>query len=444
MAKKKEKTAAQIKAEERQAAAFKALAAFTHKTAKELDVSTSMADLTSGRQGRNGAIPTASLCADLIMGGGIPKHRLTIFSGWEGTGKTTLMQSSLTNQLTRGGIAHYGDFEGAADGGWIKNGTGVDLTAYEGLKKDSVQTFYPLFDFQSGDDYFRYINRLLEETVKLGLEDLPGLTHLFALDSIPMLPSEGQIEDDDTGDKPWVAILMSRYLRLIRSRFKRANSSMVAINQLRLKIRLKYPNENPEYEPGGNIPRFAADVRLRFDPFKPTKVDGGDHPLLTEKISKPKQGGVSEETNPDGSIDRYVYRKLHTVKNRVFPPFLSTYMRICISKNGGEGTGIDKVFDTLRFYEEIGRLKWENRSGQNGGIFVNLDGKEFSYFDLKKEIETNSDLREEAMDLMECGKAFEGYFARKGADIGKPDPEETEEEAKQLEKAEAEAVNAEE
>jgi hypothetical protein len=121
-------------------------------------------------------------------------------------------------------------------------------------------------------------------------------------------------------------------------------------------------------------------------------------------------------------MDQYVYRRLHTKKNRVVPPLKTTCMRICISKNGGEGTGVDRVFDTLRFFEEIGRLKW------GSGLDIELDGKEFNYFDLKKQIESDSALTDECLDLLDSGKAFLLYKARLGSDIGKADPEDEESE----------------
>jgi len=426
----KAKDEKKVKADQARREAFAKMNAFISKTAKELDVTTSTEELTANRQGRNEAVATASMCADLIMGGGFPKNRMTVISGWEGTGKTTLMQSGMANQLLNGGMAHYGDFEGASDGGWISRGTGINLSHYEGNKKKEIpQTFYPLFDFQNGEDYFRYINRIMEESTNSGFSELPGLAHLFLLDSIAALSTEAEIEDDEAGDKPAVAILLSNWLRKTRGRFRRANAALVATNQIRQKIRLKYPNENPEYEPGGNAARFMADVRLWLYPYKAQHVDENPHTLCTElkDVLEPKADGLWIEHNPDGTNDRYVYRRLHTKKNRVYPALKTTYMRICTSKNGGEGTGIDKVFDTLHFFEELGRLEWVG--GRGNKLTIKLDGKEFNYFDLKKEIETKPDLRDEALSLLDSGQAWNLYQDRLGGNIGKVSPELEAEEA---------------
>jgi RecA/RadA recombinase len=410
------------KADEKRAEARKKLGEFLKKTSKDLGV-TIASDLATGREGRNEAIPTDSMCFDLITGGGFPRHRWTVLSGLSGGGKTTLMQSGMANQLKAGGLAHYADFEGACDGTWVKNSTGVDLSKYENLDKKSEQTFYPLFDFTSGDDFFRYMNRVIEQTCELGLDDLPGTTNLFCLDSIPSLAPEDLIEDDGSGSKPYIALMLSKWIPMVRARLKKSNSAMIAINQIRQKIRLKFPQENPDYEPGGNTPVFLADVRVRIDQVKAKHIDGKkDHSLLHESIATPKANGLWVEVNPDGSNDRYVYRKIHTIKNRVFPPFRSSWMRICTSKGGGDGTGIDKVFDTINFYEELGLLTFDSRD-------IVFKGKTYKYWDLKKQIETATDIRDEALELLDTGKAFDLYAARlsgMGEDLGKPSGEDEE------------------
>lgn len=391
------------------------LDAFMKKQAKSLDFSLG-SHLMSEREGRNGATPTSSLAVDLITGGGIPKHRLTTISGPEHSGKTTLMQSAMAHQIQKGTLTHYLDFEGAADGSWMKNGTGVDFEKYEG------KNFFPILDMPTGDDAFRYMSRLQEETMDLGLSALPELTHLFALDSIPSLVPEELLENDESGSKPYIAIMLSKWLPLVRAKLKAANSSFIAINQIRQKVRLQNKYEDPNYEPGGNAIKFLADLKLRFDVQKPKRVDEGDYPLVDKDkgIAVPKAGGLWLETNPDGSVDQYVYRKVKTLKNRVFPSLKETYLRICTSHKGGEGRGIDPVFDTLRFFEEIGRLEWVGKA-------IMLDDKKFEYFDLKQEIEKpGSELRQEALSLMDSGKAFEAYFARLGGDIGKVTPEDQE------------------
>jgi RecA/RadA recombinase len=390
---------------------------FMKAQSKKLDFSLKSV-LLQDRVGRNGATPTSSLCVDLITGGGIPKHRLTTISGLEGSGKTTLMQSVMANQVQKPTLVHYADFEGAADGSWMKNGTGVDFSAYEG------KTFFPLLDMPTGDDFFRYIIRLMDESMKLGVTDFPEATHLFCLDSVPSLVPESLIENDEKGDKPYIALMLGKWLPSVRAKLKPSNSTMIAINQIRQKIRLSHPKENPQYEPGGNTIRFLADLKIRIDAVKCKHVGSKeDHSLIEKDGVAFYKNELMCETNPDGTIDSYAYRRVKTGKNRVFPSMKETFIRICTSHHGGEGIGIDPVFDTLYFFEEIGRLTWTNKKN------VQLDGKPFAYFDLKAEIERpNSELRQEALALMDSGKAFEPYFARLGNNLGKVTSEEAEDE----------------
>lgn len=409
MAKKKGDSGLTAKQQE----AMEKLHVFMKKQSKDLDFSLG-ASLLSEREGRNGATPTSSLAVDLITGGGIPKHRLTVIAGPEHSGKTTLLQSAIANQVQKGTLSHLLDFEGSSDGAWMKNGTGVDFDKYAG------KSFFPLLDMPTGDDAFRYMIRTMDETMSLGLGELPELTHFFGLDSVPSLVPEDLIEHDESGDKPYIAIMLAKWLPSVRAKLKASNSSLVAINQIRQKIRLKNKYEDPNYEPGGNTIRFLADLKLRVDTFKPKRVDGGEYSLVDKEkgIAVPTQGGLWTETNPDGSIDSYVYRQVRTLKNRVFPPLKQTYIRICTSHKGGEGRGIDPVFDTMRFFEEIGYLSWASKDT------VTLNDKQFKYFDLKTELENrNSGLRQEALHLMDSGKAFELYFNRLGGNIGKPDGE---------------------
>jgi hypothetical protein len=109
------------------------------------------------------------------------------------------------------------------------------------------------------------------------------------------------------------------------------------------------------------------------------------------------------EENPDGSVDKYRFTKIKTEKNRVFTPLRETFMRICVE---GKNLGIDPVWDTLRFFEEIGRLQFLAMDE------VVLDGKTFNYWDLKNKILADQELQLEAQSLLENGKAFELYLNR--------------------------------
>lgn len=367
--------------------------------------------------GTNGAVSTNVLCVDLITGGGFPKHRMSTVSGDSGAGKTTLIQSSMGPALASGSTVHYKDFEGAADYSWaLRNGT--DFNKYLGDKKNP-KTLYYIPDFTSGEDGFRYMSRTMDDTIKL-LEKmgpdfvLPFHAGIYYTDSIAAMVPEELLDNDEVGSKPMLAALLSSKLPLVRAKLKKSQSAYIAINQLRENPRARFGN--PLYEPGGNAPTFYADMKLWMTCVPKPKdiLLKNAHKIVPTDTSHFKAMGVNQEHNPDGTIDQYRYTHLKTVKNRVFSPLKETYMRIWIADASGIGQGIDPVFDTIRFYEEIGLCAFESKKE------VYLKGKSYDYFDLKAEILTHPDLREEGFELLRSGKAFELYFQRLqlGAEAG--------------------------
>lgn len=395
----------------------RAMQSAANKNAKDLKAHPLTMDAPKGT---NGAITTGVLCIDLITGGGFPKHRMTTVSGESGAGKTTLIQASMGPELAKGATIYYKDYEGACDYSWmLKNGT--DINKYLGDTKNPRQLYY-IPDFTSGEDGFRYMSRNMDEAIKLfeknpGLE-LPFHAGVYYTDSLAAMVPEELLANDEMGSKPVLAALLSSKIPLVRSKLVKSKSAWVAINQLRENPRARFGN--PLYEPGGNAPTFYADLKLWLTCVtKPKTVSLDDaHPIIPDDTKFFKAGGVNLEMNPDGSIDQYRYTHIKTVKNRVFSPLKETYMRIWIADSSGQGQGIDPVFDTLRFYEEIGLCQFNEKDD------VVLKGVTYEYHDLKAEILTNNDLREEAYELLGSGRAFEMYFDRLGGrEVSLPPPD---------------------
>lgn len=356
-------------------------------------------------KGTNGAVPTNCLCVDLITGGGFPRWRMTTVSGDRGAGKTTLIQKSMGPQLAKGVLTTYADLEGAADYTWFMR-NGCDMNKF--IKEKMLDY---IADFSTGDDAFRYFSRQLDAAIEAGSGQMKELAMLLYYDSIPAGPPEAVLDNDEAGNAPHLAQMLSKYLPLIRARLRKSNSLIVLINQIRENPRAQFGS--PEYEPGGNAPDFYADMKIwlrRVGKAKDITLKK-DHPITPKDTAFFKAGGVNIEVNPDGSEDRYVYTHVKTEKNRVFSPLKETYFRVWIADQSGQGQGIDPVFDTLRFYEEIGWCKFISRSEVWLKRSQNDRMKEYDYFDLKAEILTDSTLTENGAKLLNMG-AFTDYFER--------------------------------
>lgn len=358
------------------------------------------------RKGRDGAVPTNMLCVDLITGGGFPLHRMSTVSGDTGAGKTTLIQASMGPQLQKGIRVNYNDMEGAADHSWMLH-NGCDMNKY--IKNKTLDY---IKKWHSGDDAFRYMHRMMEDADKAGASKLPFLAGLYYYDSIPAGSPEARVENDQHGSAPLLAQMLSEFIPMVRGALYRSNSSFVAVNQIRENPRQKMGN--PEYEPGGNAPDFYADMKLWMKCVgkpKDLKLEE-DHALVPTDTKYFKAGGINLELNPDGSIDKYRYTHVKTTKNRIHTPGLETYIRIWLADSTGKGQGFDQVWDTLRFYEEIGMCRFLSKdevwlAPEPGAKMVR-----WNYFDLKAEILVHPDLREQGAKLMDNGKAFEMYFER--------------------------------
>ncbi len=385
------------------------LMSMINKEAKELKVKPIGFDVPEGRRG---AIPTGSLCFDLITGGGFPRHRMTTVAGLSGVGKSTLIQSAFGPQLAMGVFNQYGDLEGGADYEWMmKNGADVNQYIH-----DDAKLFYYIPDFDSGEDAFRYITRIQENVIGLaekGKIQIPEDRHtnIFYFDSIPAAVPEALLENDEAGNSPMVAQMMSKWLPMVRSKLRKSNSAFIAVNQIRTNPRAKFGN--PEYEPGGSAPTFYADMKVLLKATtKPKDLWDGKkpHQIVPTDPNCFKEGGINIEKNPDGTEDRYKYTHVKTTKNRVFSPLKETFIRIWLEDKDGQARGFDPVWDTLRFYEEIGLLVFGKK--KEGDVEVLFRGEETTYHTLKQQILADPTLRNEALAMLDSGDAWKLYANR--------------------------------
>ncbi len=217
------------------------------------------------------SIPTGSISLDLALGvGGIPKGRVIEIFGPESSGKTTLAMHMVAEAQNLGGQAAFVDAEHALD---------PDYAEKIGVKLDDVLISQPDTGEQALD--------IVETLVRSNAVDVIVVDSVAAL--TPRAEIEGEMGDSHMGLH---ARLMSQALRKLAGIISKSRSTVIFINQIRMKIGVFFGN--PETTTGGQALKFYSSVRLEV-----------------RKIAQIKQG--------DKIIGNRV--KVKIVKNKVAPPF---------------------------------------------------------------------------------------------------------------------------
>jgi len=260
-----------------------------------------------------------SLGLDIALWGWYAKWRIVEIYWPESSWKTTLTLHAIAECQKAGWVAAFIDAEHALDP--------------EYARKIWVDTDNLII---SQPDYGEQALEIVDSLVRSGAIDL------IIVDSVAALTPKAEIEWDMWDSHMWLqARLMSQALRKITWAISKSNTTVIFINQLRMKIWVMFGS--PETTTWGNALKFYASQRL--DIRRIWKVESG--------------------TGTDKEIS-WSETRVKVIKNKIAPPFKEASFDVMYNE------WISKVWELVDIWSETWVVKkagafysyWETRLGQ--------------------------------------------------------------------------------
>ncbi len=215
-------------------------------------------------------ISSGSMSLDLALGGGYPQGRIIEIYGPESSGKTTLALHAVAEVQKNGGLAAYIDAEHALD---------PEYATKIGINIADLLVSQP----DTGEQALE----ITETLVRSSAVDIVVVDSVAAL--VPRAEIEGSMGDAQMGMQ---ARLMSQALRKLTGVISKSQTTVIFINQLRMKIGVMFGN--PETTAGGQALKYYSSVRI--DIRRSEQIKEGDR-VMGNKV------------------------RVKVVKNKVAPPF---------------------------------------------------------------------------------------------------------------------------
>jgi recombination protein RecA len=279
-------------------------------------------------------IPTGSLSLDIATGiGGFPRGRVIEIFGPESSGKTTLALNAIAQAQLSGGAAAFIDAEHALD---------VNYAQRLGVKIEDLLISQP----DTGEQALEVAEMLVRS----------GAVDIVTIDSVAALVPRAEIEGDMGDSLPGLqARLMSQALRKLTAAISKSMTTVVFINQIRMKIGVMFGS--PETTTGGNALKFYSSMRLDIRKIESLKEN---QEIIGGRV------------------------RVKVVKNKVAPPFRQAEFDIYFNE------GISKVGEIVDLGSEKGIIEKSGAWYSYGGNRIG-QGRE----NVKEYLKNNADIAKE-------------------------------------------------